>query len=84
MIYRDYLCLPNKRKELIDIDKKILKREEDYLINNYNINFETKINKKNSPIKKSIPENTIYITPIKKEKWYKKFLNKLLKFLHIL
>lgn len=83
LIYRDYLCLPEKRKELIEIDREILQKEEEILREKYSINFESrknKINENNNPenaIKKEV-QIIEYKEPI-----YKRIVNKILKFLHI-
>lgn len=83
LIYRDYLCLPEKRKELIEIDREILQKEEEILREKYSINFESRKNKINE---NNNPENTIKkeVQIIEyKESIFKRIINKILKFLHI-
>lgn len=82
LIYRDYLCLPEKRKELIEIDRGILQREEEILREKYTINFEArknKINENNNLENTNTKEKQIteYKEPI-----FKRIVNKILSFLH--
>lgn len=82
LIYRDYLCLPEKRKELIEIDREILQREEEILREKYTINFEArknKINENNNLENTNTKEKQIseYKEPI-----FKRIINKILEFLH--
>lgn len=83
LIYRDYLCLPEKRKELIEIDREILQKEEEILREKYSINFEARKNKinENNNLKNAIT-NEVQIIEYK-ESIFKRVINKILKFLHI-
>lgn len=90
LIYRDYICLPEERKELIEIDKEQLRREEETLREKYAINFEDRKQKiKEDNIQESdtsennVQKNNMYMTKIKEEKWYKKIINKILIFFRI-
>lgn len=87
LIYRDYICLPEKRKELIEIDKEQLRREEEILREKYAINFEDRkqrIKEDNIPesdtSENNVQKNNMYMTETKEEKWYKIIINKFLSF----
>lgn len=69
--------------ELLQIDKEELNREEEILREKYEINFDERKQriKENSLDNKKV-EN-VYMTEIKEEKWYKKIINKILKFFKI-
>lgn len=83
LIYRDYLCLPEKRKELIEIDREILQKEEEILREKYSINFESRKNKinENNNLENAITKEVRIIEY--KEPIFKRIVNKILKFLHI-
>lgn len=77
------MCTPEKRMELLQIDKEELNREEEILREKYAINFDERKRKiKEDSIDNKRTEN-MYMTEIKQEKWYKKIINKILKFFKI-
>lgn len=83
LIYRDYVCLPEKRKELLEIEQEELKKEEERLKEKYAINFEARkkeINENNN-IKNTITKEEQIIEY--KEPIFKRIINKILEILHI-
>lgn len=77
------MCTPEKRLELLKKDDETLKKEEEILKEKYTIDF----NNRNQRIKNNnieeIKEKNLYLTEKKEEKWYKKIINKILKFFKI-
>lgn len=87
LIYRDYICTPEKRRELLEIDQEELKKEEEILREKYAINFEDRKQKikenqiqESDIIENNTQKNNMYMTELKEEKWYKKIINKILSF----
>ncbi len=86
LIYRDFLCSPEQRNELIEKDKIELELEEKLLREKYNPDnifkkMKTNIVEKDNEKKKAITENiqmTIY-----KESIFKSIINSILRFFHI-
>lgn len=81
LIYRDYICTPEKRKELVEEDNEELKKEEEILQGKYNIDFNKRtqmMRNKNTEDERKI-KNT-YMVEVKKEKWYEKIINKIKSF----
>ncbi len=74
--------MPEKRKELIEIDREILQRKEEILREKYVINFEARNNKinENNNIENIITKEE-QITEYK-ESIFKRIVYKILKFLH--
>ena len=72
--------MPEKRKELIEIDKEVLRKEAELFREKYEINFEARNQKIQT---NNNQQNNMYIAEIKKEKWYKRAINKILKFFKI-
>lgn len=71
LIYRDYICTEEERKELLtqENEKRIKENNE-----KYNINFEKiESNKKQESFEETV------LVELPKEKWYKKLINKILK-----
>lgn len=87
LIYRDYICTPEKRRKLLEIDQEELKREEKILREKYAINFEDRKQKikenqiqESDIIENNTQKNNTYMTELKKKKWYKNIINKILGF----
>ena len=83
LIYRDYLCSKEKRKELLALDLDEIRREEKILQEKYQIDFESRKKEKveKTEDKKEIQDNreekqeeTLPIK-VEKEKWYTKIFN---------
>lgn len=68
LIYKDYICEEGR--------KNLVKKDIEDVIGNYDINFNKDKKSKIENIKTDLLE-------IKKEKWYKKLINKILKFFKI-
>lgn len=90
LIYRDYICTPEKRNKLLEIDQEELKKEEEILREKYAINFEDRKQRikensiqENDIIENNTQKNNMYMTDLKEEKWYKKIINKILSFFKI-
>lgn len=84
------MCTPEKRMKLLKIDQEELKKEEEILREKYAINFEDRKQKikensiqENDIIENNTQKNNMYMTELKKEKWYKKIINKILNFFKI-
>lgn len=82
--------MPEKRIELAETDKEKLSKEEELLREKYDINFEARKKKiaestiqESYSIENNTQKNSVYMTEIKEEKWYKKIINKILCFFHI-
>lgn len=71
LVYRDYLCSEEKKKELLKLDLEEIRREEKILQEKYEINFEKR--KKEKLIQES--EKPKLPIKIEKEKWYIKIFN---------
>ena len=71
LIYRDYICTSEIRKQLLKKDEEEIKREEEILREKYNIDniFKDRNNYKIQEESKQIIQY--------KESWFKKILNKL-------
>lgn len=78
LIYRDYICTPEERNELILEEKYKKEQEEKENQEKYNIDFE-KISEKRRQknIIEKLEEETALIE-IQEQKWYKKIINKIL------
>ena len=80
LVYRDYLCSPEEKKELIEKDKKELELEEERKREKYNPDNIFK-NANTTKIEESEQKENTQIVEYK-ENIFKKFINKILKFLH--
>lgn len=76
LIYRDYICDENKKKELLEKEKQELKKIEEINKEKYEIDFEKM---KKQHLNATIKENTGYMIEVPKEKWYMKLINKIRK-----
>lgn len=72
LIYRDYICTPELRKELLIKDKKEIEEAEKLLHDKYEINLQKRIENLN---KKNTKEEENIAISIVKEKWYQKLFN---------
>lgn len=76
LIYRDYICTNEERKELLEKEHKKRIEKETENKEKYDINFEKiRENKK----QENYEVNETQLIEITKEKWYKKLINKILK-----
>lgn len=77
--------MPEKRKELLEIDREKIKEKEEILREKYKVDFnkrnqsirEKSIYIKNNP-EKILEANNVYLEKVKKDKWYKTIINKIL------
>lgn len=84
LIYRDYICTPERRNKLLEIDQEELKRQEEVLQEKYEIHFKDRKQRiKENNIEENTKKENVYMTDIKEEKWYKKIINKILSFFKI-
>ena len=75
LIYQNYICTLEKKKQLIERDKEELKKEEQILHEKYKIDFQ----KRNDKIQNSShQQNNKYMVKVLEEKWYKRIINKIL------
>ena len=80
LIYRDYICMPEERKELIQEEKVKIEKEKE---EKYNIDFNEIIEnrRKNNIIEKlENTNNSMSLIETEEKKWYKKIIYKILKF----
>lgn len=70
-MYRDYICTPEQRKELLMKDKKEIEEAEQILRDKYEIDFK----KRNESINVSNKQNDNVAISVVKEKWYQKLFN---------
>lgn len=70
-MYRDYICTPEQRKELLMKDKKEIEEAEQILRDKYEIDFK----KRNESINVSNKQNDNVAISVAKEKWYQKLFN---------
>ena len=77
LMYRDYICTKEERKELLEKEEEKRIEKETENKEKYDINFE-KI-KANKRKKENYGVNETQLIDITKEKWYKKLINKILK-----
>ena len=80
LIYRDYICSPEKRNTLIQVDKEELARIENELREKYNPDNLFK-NRKRTEDMNSPEENAII--EVKKENIFKRILNKIKAIFHL-
>lgn len=71
LMYRDYICMPEQRKELLIKDKKEIDEAEQILRDKYEINFQ----KRNENLNISNKQNDNIAISVVREKWYKKLFN---------
>lgn len=74
LIYRDYLCDANKKKELLEMDKKEIEKQEELNREKYKIDYKGNKRKYNQETE---TENAGYLVEVVKEKWYMKLVNKI-------
>ena len=74
LIYRDYICDVNKKKELLERDAKEIQKQEELDRKKYEINFEERKSRYNQ---EKETENAGYLVEVVKEKWYMKLVNKI-------
>ena len=77
LMYRDYICTKEERKELLEKEQEKRIEKETENKEKYGINFE-KI-KANKRKEENYGVNETQLIEITKEKWYKKLINKILK-----
>ena len=77
LMYRDYICTKEERKELLEKEQEKRIEKETENKEKYDINFE-KI-KANKRKEENYGVNETQLIDITKEKWYKKLINKILK-----
>lgn len=83
LIYRDYICTPEERKELIKQEQEEKVRIEKEKEEKYNIDFNAiaENRRKNNIIEKlENTNNSMSLIEKEEEKWYKKIIYKILKF----
>ena len=83
LIYRDYICTPEERKELIKQEQEEKIRIEKEKEEKYNIDFNAiaENRRKNNIIEKlENTNNSMSLIEKEEEKWYKKIIYKILKF----
>ena len=78
LIYRDYICSPEKRKQLVLEDKEEQKRNEEFLKKKYEINFEKKHDQKNKCNEKFYENNETHIIKYEKQSLFKRCMNKII------
>lgn len=76
LIYRDYICTPEERKILIEVDKEKIKKERELLVEKYNPDniFKTNKNIQNQKKKTILQENAII--EYKENNFFKKIFDK--------
>lgn len=76
LIYRDYICTPEERKILIEVDKEKIKKERELLAEKYNPDniFKTNKNIQNQKKKTLLQENAII--EYKEKNFFKKIFDK--------
>lgn len=74
LIYRDYICDVNKKKELLERDAKEIQKQEELDRKKYEINFEERKRRYNQ---EKETENAGYLVEVVKEKWHMKLVNKI-------
>ena len=76
LIYRDYICTPEERKILIEVDKEKIKKERELLVEKYNPDniFKTNKNIQNQKKKTLLQENAII--EYKEKNFFKKIFDK--------
>ena len=84
LIYRDYLCSSEKRKELLAIDIEEIRREEKSSQEKYQIDFDSRKKVKLQDVEelKNKKQETLPIK-LEKDKWYIKIINFIKKILKI-
>lgn len=85
LIYRDYLCTSEERKELLKQEQKEKEKIQKEKQEKYKINFEQIKQKKEEKkiIEKLETPKETAIMEVPEETWYKKIINKILKILRI-
>lgn len=80
LIYRDYICTPEERKILIEVDKEKIKKERELLAEKYNPDniFKTNKNIQNQKKKTLLLENAII--EYKEKNFFKKIFDKVRNF----
>ena len=76
LIYRDYICTPEERKILIEVDKEKIKKERELLVEKHNPDniFKTNKNIQNQKKKTILQENAII--EYKENNFFKKIFDK--------
>lgn len=80
LIYRDYICTSEERKKLIEKDKDEIEKEKEILNKKYNIDFRNIKENKEYNGNNEKKHTNMSLIEIKKEKWYKRIMNKILNF----
>lgn len=83
LIYRDYICSKEERKKLILQEKEKQNKIEEKNEEKYNINFKKNADNKKDGIDETRNSQENLLVKVKKEKWYKKLINKIRKILKI-
>lgn len=78
LIYRDYICDKDKKKELLEKDAKEIQKQEELNRKKYEIDFEARKRKYN-PVEET--KNAGYLVQVTEEKWYMRLINKIKRFL---
>ena len=78
LIYRDYICDKDKKKELLEKDAKEIQKQEELNSKKYEIDFEARKRKYN-PVEET--KNAGYLVQVTEEKWYMRLINKIKRFL---
>ena len=78
LIYRDYICDKDKKKELLEKDAKEIQKQEELNRKKYEIDFEARKRKYN-PVEET--KDAGYLVQVTEEKWYMRLINKIKRFL---
>ncbi len=73
LIYRDFLCSKEKKEKLLQLDLEEIRKEEKFLREKYEIDFEKRKKEKiEKNIEKTKEQDEKLPIKVEKEKWYKK------------
>ena len=73
LIYRDFLCSKEKKEKLLQLDLEEIRKEEKFLREKYEIDFEKRKKEKiEKNIEKTKEQDDKLPIKVEKEKWYKK------------
>ena len=78
LIYRDYICDKDKKKELLEKDAQEIQKQEELNRKKYEIDFEAR-KRKDNPVEET--KNAGYLVQVTEEKWYMRLINKIKRFL---
>ena len=90
ILYRDYWATEEQRRKIIAKENYDKQKIEEEKKKKYSFDFEDRKQKikenttqENDTIENNIQNNNIYMTELKQEKWFKRIINKVLRFFKI-